>query len=116
MKKSILAFAALVGMVFVTACDNDHDSNDHIGSQTAPNIEARALELGFEDVESYEAYVNEQCLLGCHENCDFYPDGKHEPCGYPDHSGMKHDGKKHNGTDHGQHDGKGNHHHNGNHH
>lgn len=115
MKKVILAMTALAVMLSFSACDKDHDSDDYQGSQTAPNIEARAQALGFDSVTEYETFVNDQCHLGNHQNCDIYNDGTHQPCCYADHGGQKHDGSHHNGTDHGQH-GENGHHHNGQHH
>lgn len=115
MKKVILAVAALAVMTVFASCDKDHNNHDDSGSQTAPNLAARAQALGFEDAISYTAYVSEQCLLGNHENCDIYGDGTHQACGYADHSGQNHDGTHHNGTDHGQYDQNG-HSHNGKHH
>ena len=96
--------AATLVLVAILAACNKHESNSDLAEQ---NLELRAKNLGFSDVEAYKVHVAQQCEAGIHNNCDPYTDGTHHACAYNEHSGTKHDGSHHNGTSHGSHDGNG---------
>ena len=116
MRKIFNLVALLTASIFaLSACSsNNHDNYDF--SNATPDMESRALALGFESGEDYENSVKIECALGNHENCDVYENSKHKPCQYKEHSGRHHSGKHHNGSDHGMHSSNGKHHHSGGNH
>lgn len=116
MRKLFCALAVVLFAVAFMSCNKD--DHDDFGTSAEQNIETRAKDLGFNNVDDYKASVAIQCTAGNHENCDVYNDGTHEVCAYSDHSGKNHDGTHHNGTDHGTHNKNGHSHgaNNGKHH
>ena len=100
--KRFFSLSVIAIVISLVSCDKGDDQN--FASQ---NLETRAATLGFSDVNTYNAYVAEQCRAGIHENCDVLNNGTHQACAYSEHVGTKHDGTHHNGTEHGTHDKNG---------
>lgn len=114
MKKLPYLFAVVLLVITLTACNGDN--HDDFGTSAKQDIETRAADLGFDDVDAYKASVYKECAAGNHENCDIYNDGTHQVCVYSNHSGKNHNGTFHNGTEHGTHDKNGHSHGKNNHH
>ena len=101
-RKKILVAALICGIsisVVITGCSKEIALVDSEANSEIENIQLRAANLGFTDVNAYQTNVTQQCAAGNHENCCVI-NGTHQVCPYPDHLGVNCNGTHCNGKNH----------------
>jgi len=101
-RKKILVAVLICGIsmsIAITGCSKENALVDSEANNEIENIQLRAANLGFTDVNAYQTNVARQCAAGNHKNCCVI-NGMHQVCPYPDHLGVNCNGTNCSGKNH----------------